>query len=252
MRFEAFSAGESDPGRKKRLAVGYATAIAICTMVGAVGASIKSEIVVEEEEEQVVDVQLAPTAEPPKPPPPPPLPAEPAPRAPAPPGPKHKPIVTPTAVPTEMPAEADPKAAKGSEDDYGEGSGEGSGEGVPGGTGIAPAVVAPPPPPPPPPPPKPAGPIQLTENDTPPEAIATPQPAYPADVKAEGVEGTVVVRFVVTESGEVTNVTVVKGHPRLDPGVLATVRTWRFKPALSGGRPVSSYKTARFNFRIRT
>jgi protein TonB len=249
MRFEALSEGESDPGRKKRLAVGYATAIAICTVVGAVGASIKSEIAVAEEEEQVVDVQLAPTAEPPKPQPPLPTPAEPAPRAPAPPGPKHKPIAVPTAVPTEMPAEADPGEAKRSEDDYG----EGSGEGVPRGTGAAPAVVPPPPPPPlPRPPPKPAGPIQLSENDTPPEAIATPQPAYPVDVKAEGVEGTVVVRFVVTESGEVTNVTVVKGHPRLDPGVLATVRTWRFKPALSGGRPVSSYKTARFNFRIRT
>lgn len=251
MSLEVWSLDESDPGRRRRLAIGYMTGIAICTVAGVVGASIKAAAPAVEEEETVVDVQLAPSAEAPKPEPPPP-PPDAAPKAPSPPGPKHKPITTPTEVPTEMPKEGDPNAAKGDGDDYGEGSGEGSGNGVPGGTGTGPAVVAPPPPPPPPPPPRPSGPIQLPENGTPPQAVSRVQPPYPEDARRDGVEATVVVRFVVTESGDVANVTVVRGHPLFDAAVVAAVKSWHFKPAMVDGRPVAVFQTARFPFKLKT
>ncbi len=247
MSFEAWSLGESDPGRTKRLVIGYSTAIVVCAVAGIVGASIKAQAPVEEEE--IVAVELTPTVEAPKPPPPPP-PALAAPKAPSPPGPKHKPITTPVEVPKEAPAEADPNKAKGTDQEYGEGTGEGSGNGVPGGVGTGPAVA--PPPPPPPPPPKAAGPIQLPEDGTPPSPISKPQPPYPEDLKSEGIEGTVVVRFVVTEAGDVSSITVVRGHPRLDPIVISTVKTWKFKPAVVAGHPVATFQVARFNFKIKT
>jgi protein TonB len=71
-------------------------------------------------------------------------------------------------------------------------------------------------------------------------------------LKSEGIEGTVVVRFVITESGDVGSVSVVKGHPRLDPIVIQTVKTWKFKPAMVDGKPVATYQVARFNFKINT
>jgi protein TonB len=86
---------------------------------------------------------------------------------------------------------------------------------------------------------------------TPPQAISTPQPAYPADARTQGITATVVVKFVVTETGEVTNVTVVRGHPMFDAAVLAAVRTWRYKPALAAGRPVPVTKSVRIPFTIK-
>jgi protein TonB len=62
----------------------------------------------------------------------------------------------------------------------------------------------------------------------------------------------VVVKYVVTESGEVTNVKVVRGHPMFDAAVLAAVRTWRFKPAALDGRPIAIFRVARFPFKLKT
>ena len=52
--------------------------------------------------------------------------------------------------------------------------------------------------------------------------------------------------------GDVAGARIVKGHPLLDAVVLAAVRTWRFKPALSQGKPVAYPKTVKIPFRIRT
>jgi periplasmic protein TonB len=92
----------------------------------------------------------------------------------------------------------------------------------------------------------------LPEDGTPPSPISKPSPPYPDSLKSEGVEGTVVVRFVVTESGDVSGVSIVRGHPRLDPIVMETVKTWKFKPAMVDGRAVATYQVARFNFKIKT
>ncbi|HMY15356.1 MAG TPA: hypothetical protein PKA58_03455, partial [Polyangium sp.] len=120
MSFEAWNLEESDPGRKKRLAVGYATAIAICSVVGVAFASIKAAVPMLEEE-QPIAVELTPTVEAPKPPPPPP-PPEPEVKANA--GPKvvKKASVVPQAVPTDLPPEGDPEKPVSS---AGEGEGEG-------------------------------------------------------------------------------------------------------------------------------
>lgn len=87
---------------------------------------------------------------------------------------------------------------------------------------------------------------------TPPVPVSTPQPAFPADARSEGIQATVVVKFVITESGEVTSVTIVRGHPLFDAIVLSTVRGWRYRPALADGRPVSVSKTVPIRFTIKT
>ena len=74
---------------------------------------------------------------------------------------------------------------------------------------------------------------------------------FPEAALSAGVEATVVVRFVVTETGEVTNVTLVRGHPLFNAVVLATVKTWRYRPAVHEGRPVSTFKTVRIPFKAK-
>jgi protein TonB len=115
-----------------------------------------------------------------------------------------------------------------------------------------PPITAPPPPPPPPPPPKAKEPVRITEDIEPPVPISMAAPGYPPAAKSAGVEGTVVIQYVVTESGGVTSVQAVKGPPELTAACLAAVSSWKFKPALSKGAPVSVVRQARFPFRIKT
>jgi len=172
----------------------------------------------------------------------------------------RKAIVAPVEVPKELPPETNEPAKPSSDDDpYADGKGGvvgGSLDGDPNakGAAVAPAATtaaAAPPPPPPPPPPKRVGPVSLPENATPPSPISNPPPPYPAEARSEGIQATVVVKFVVTENGEVTNVTIVRGHPMFDAVVLATVRTWRFSPAMVDGKPISVYRSVRIPFKIK-
>lgn len=63
--------------------------------------------------------------------------------------------------------------------------------------------------------------------------------AYPEGARRDGVEGTVVVEFVVDEAGRVTDPVVTQSpDPRLTEAALAAVRASRFTPGRHRGRPV--------------
>ncbi len=253
MNIDAWSLSDEDPGRAKRLAIGYAVGVALILVAGGSLAAIRAEEPPPAEDE-VIDVKLAASVEAPPPKPPPLVEAPKAPSGPAP----RKAIVAPTAVPTEAPPESDkPPPPRSATDEYADGKGGVVG-GVAGGTGtgtVAVAAAPPPPPPPPaappPPPPKAKGPVSLPENATPAVAVSTPAPPYPAGAKADGITATVVVRFDIGESGEVSNVVIVRGHPLFDAVVLATVRTWRYRPAVFEGRPLAVTKSVRIPFTIK-
>ena len=94
--------------------------------------------------------------------------------------------------------------------------------------------------------------VRVTEDVTPPVPVAQPMPAYPSEAKARGVEGTVVVKYVVTAAGTVSNVRAVRGPAELRTACEAVVRSWRFTPAVLDGQPVAVSRVAQFPFRIRT
>lgn len=95
--------------------------------------------------------------------------------------------------------------------------------------------------------------VRLTEEDTPPRAVVQTSPSYPSEAKAAGIEGTVVVDYVVTEKGEVKDVKAVKGPPELFDVCVAAVKSWRFMPALNkDGVAIAAHRRARFPFRIKT
>jgi protein TonB len=78
-------------------------------------------------------------------------------------------------------------------------------------------------------------------------------PEMPAEAKAAGVEGTVIVRWVVTETGAVTDVRVLKGPPELHGVCLAAVRAMRFKPGRDAdGVPRAFTRIKKFKFKLRT
>ena len=73
------------------------------------------------------------------------------------------------------------------------------------------------------------------------QLLAGADPAYPAAARAAGIEGQVSVSYDVTAAGRVANAVVVAAEPDgvFEAAALATVRSWRFRPATERGVPVA-------------
>lgn len=76
--------------------------------------------------------------------------------------------------------------------------------------------------------------------DRAPRAVAQPSPNYPDGLNREGINGTVVVEFVVDLTGRVVKADAVRWSRRefVEPAVRAVLR-WRFEPGTINGRKVS-------------
>lgn len=60
----------------------------------------------------------------------------------------------------------------------------------------------------------------------------------PEAARAAGVGGSVQLEIVVSETGAVTDVAVMRSVPLLDDEAIRTVKQWRYAPTLVGGKPV--------------
>ena len=77
-------------------------------------------------------------------------------------------------------------------------------------------------------------------------------PVYPAELKQQGITGTVILRAVISTTGEplhpeVVNTTV---HPGLAQAALDAVRQWRYEPTLLNGQPVEVVTTVTVTFEL--
>ncbi|MCP3064028.1 TonB family protein [Myxococcus sp. K38C18041901] len=96
------------------------------------------------------------------------------------------------------------------------------------------------------------GPLQLPESAKPPVELAgNLQPEFPQQARSAGREGLVVLKLVVTERGEVRDVTVMRGEEPFVSAAMRAVSTWRYQPAVLEGRPISVYRVVKVPFRLR-
>jgi len=66
-------------------------------------------------------------------------------------------------------------------------------------------------------------------------------PEYPAELKAQKVQGRVTVQMVIDETGKMSNLRVTKStDPRFNDAVLKALQACEFKPALEAGKPVAA------------
>jgi protein TonB len=78
------------------------------------------------------------------------------------------------------------------------------------------------------------------EEPTKPEPIFKEEIAYPAQARADGVEGRLVLRLTIGADGSVTQVDVVSSvESALDAAAIASAKKWRFKPAMRCGKAVA-------------
>jgi periplasmic protein TonB len=238
-------AEDRDSGRTKRL-VGSSVAalVLVAALLGvgiAFGGQIKKQVF--EEETDVKFVPPEPVKPAPPPPPPPPPPPKVTSHSPPPLGAKKD--APPTEMPKNAPQEGDPNKPHAQGPD-----GEGDPNGVIGGTGkgggrpAMPVDAGPPQPPPPPP-------LQVAEVSSPPVPMSKNMPGYPEPARKQGIEAVIVVKFIVTESGGVEDIKLVKGNPMFDEAVLAAVRTWTFQPATLDGKPVRMARMVKIPFRLK-
>jgi protein TonB len=79
-----------------------------------------------------------------------------------------------------------------------------------------------------------------TEEPTRPEAISKVEIEYTDQARADGVEGKLKLRVTISATGEVTGVEVLASvQASLDAAAIASVKQWRFKPAMRCGKPFS-------------
>lgn len=71
---------------------------------------------------------------------------------------------------------------------------------------------------------------------------SNPKPRYPEGARAEGREGTILLRVTVLSTGKVGEAMIEhsSGHPDLDRSAVEAVTKWTFLPARRGGNPVTS------------
>ena len=78
-----------------------------------------------------------------------------------------------------------------------------------------------------------------------------PEPNFTEEARRKNVTGTVRLRAVLTASGQVTNISVLKGLPDgLTERAIEAARRIRFTPAQKNGRAVSQWIVVEYNFNI--
>jgi TonB family protein len=80
------------------------------------------------------------------------------------------------------------------------------------------------------------------------EPIKTQKPPYPYEAREQKLQGQVVVRAFVSETGDVKDVEVVSGDPILARSAVDTVKKWKFKPFIKNGRPTIVSTKLTFDF----
>jgi TonB family protein len=78
------------------------------------------------------------------------------------------------------------------------------------------------------------------------------RPSYPSELQQLGVEGTVVMRAVISTAGALLNLEVVNTDvdPRLAKAALDAVGQWVYQPTLLNGQPVEVVTTITLDFRL--
>ena len=77
---------------------------------------------------------------------------------------------------------------------------------------------------------------------------------YPEEAKNKGIEGRVIVQFVITEDGKLTNVKILRGvHPLLDKEAVRAIKSapQAWKPGKLGTKPIKCTYTFPVIFKIK-
>jgi protein TonB len=85
-------------------------------------------------------------------------------------------------------------------------------------------------------------------HDREPKEVYAPKPDYPEIARQANMEGTVVLKVLVSREGRVEEVLMERSSPMFDDAAEKAIRQWRFTPALMGEEPVAAWVTIPVRF----
>ena len=91
---------------------------------------------------------------------------------------------------------------------------------------------------------------RLTQAEAVKQALAKPQPDYPAIAKQLKLEGRVEVEAAIAEDGSVESVRILNGNAVLTNSAAIATKRWKFSPITEAGKPVRALATLSFTFRL--
>lgn len=94
--------------------------------------------------------------------------------------------------------------------------------------------------------------FRLTEVDQPPRVLRVFPPQYPYRAKRDGIEGHVMLKFVVDVNGLARESRVVEAEPEgiFEESALRALERYRFRPAVKNGKPVSCIVNLPVSFQL--
>jgi TonB family protein len=78
--------------------------------------------------------------------------------------------------------------------------------------------------------------------------LSRPNPVYPAEARAKGIGGAVILHALISKAGMIENLTVISGPPELQASAIDAVKQWTYKPYLLNGEPVEVETTITVNY----
>jgi TonB family protein len=84
----------------------------------------------------------------------------------------------------------------------------------------------------------------------PPIVVSGPHPEYTREAIAHGVQGTLILKCIITVDGFVRNCRVVQSLQYLQGNAIAAVQSRRYRPAMRNGKPVQVDYTIRVNYSL--
>ena len=95
-----------------------------------------------------------------------------------------------------------------------------------------------------------SSPKQLSAESAQDQLIRRVAPIYPPLARQARIQGTVVLKVVISTSGEVRDLQLVSGHPMLAPAAIEAVKQWRYKPYVEDGQAVDVETNVQVNFKL--
>ena len=75
-------------------------------------------------------------------------------------------------------------------------------------------------------------------------------PVYPPLARQARIQGSVILKVVINQSGDVESAQLISGHPLLAPAAIEAVKQWAYKPYLLNGEPVEVETRVTVNFTL--
>jgi protein TonB len=75
-------------------------------------------------------------------------------------------------------------------------------------------------------------------------------PIYPPLARQARIQGTVVLKAKINQTGDVVSLELVSGHPMLAPAAIEAVKQWKYLPYILNGNAVDVETQVRVNFTL--